>query len=260
MRIVSLAPSVTETLFTLGAGPEVVGVSQYCDYPPAATRLPRVGSFLVPNLEEIIALRPTLIIGLGLSSDLRQIHALRAMGYPVLLVNDESLAQIEDSIATVGAQIGRAEQAKALVAKIRAQIAAIRARLKDTAPVRVLMLVGHQPIVAVGAGTFLNELLKIARANNIAAASGEQWPQISLEYIIAMHPAVILDGSMGTDPASPDRFWEQYASIPAVRNDRVEGYSQDLLLRAGPRVGKSLETIARMIHPKAFQPKAEPRP
>jgi len=253
MRIVSLAPSVTETLFALGAGSEVVGVSQYCDYPPAANRLPRVGSFLMPNLEEIIALRPTLIIGLGLSSDLRQIHALRAIGYPVLLVSDDSLAQIEDSIIRVGREIGRDRDANALVARLGAQVAAVRDRVKDEPLVRVLMVVGHQPMVAVGEGTFLSELLTIARGDNIASASGGQWPQLSLEYIIAMRPDVILDGSMGTDPASPDHFWDRYSSIPAVRNHRVYGYSQDLMLHSGPRVGESLEMIARMIHPNAFE-------
>ena len=110
MRIVSLAPSVTETLFALGAGPEVVGVSQYCDYPPQVRDLPRVGSFLTPNLEAIIALRPTLIVGLELSSDVRQIRALNSMGYPVLLVSDDSLQQIETSIEKVGARINRQDQ------------------------------------------------------------------------------------------------------------------------------------------------------
>ena len=129
MRIVSLAPSVTETLFALGAGPEVVGVSQYCDYPPQVRDLPRVGSFLTPNLEAIIALRPTLIVGLELSSDVRQIRALNSMGYPVLLVSDDSLDQIEASIEKVGARIDRDAEARRLVARIRAQIAAVQNRL-----------------------------------------------------------------------------------------------------------------------------------
>ncbi|HYL57993.1 MAG TPA: ABC transporter substrate-binding protein, partial [Candidatus Acidoferrales bacterium] len=202
MRIVSLAPSVTETLFALGAGPEVVGVSQYCDYPPQVRRLPRVGSFLTPNIEAIIALRPTLVIGLSLSSDLRQLRALKSMGCPILLVRDGSLAEIEDSIASVGAKIGREREAQQSVANIRAQIESVRAHLAGVKPESALMLVGHQPIVAVGRGTYLSELLKIARADNIAAASGEEWPHLSIEYIIAMRPQVILDGSMGNDPAS----------------------------------------------------------
>jgi iron complex transport system substrate-binding protein len=251
MRIVSLAPSVTETLFALGAGSEVVGVSQYCDYPPQVRALPRVGSFLTPNLEAILALRPTLVVGLELSSNLRQIRALNSMGYPVLLVSDDSLRQIDDSIEKIGARIDRRREADQLVARINAQIAAVKERLADAKPVRTLMLVGHQPIVAVGTGTFLDELLRIARADNIADAAGEQWPHLSMEFIIAMRPQVILDGAMGSDPASSD-FWQKYPAIPAVRDHRVFGYPQDPILHSGPRVGQSLEIIARLIHPEAF--------
>jgi iron complex transport system substrate-binding protein len=253
MRIVSLAPSVTETLFALGAGPDVVGVSQYCDYPPQVRDLPRVGSFLTPNLEAIIALRPTLVVGLELSSDVRQIRALNSMGYPVLLVSDDSLQQIETGIETVGARINRQPQAHRLVAEIQTQIAAVQQRLANVKPERALMLVGHQPMVAVGAGTYLDELMRIARADNIAAAAGEQWPHLSMEYIIAMRPEVVLDGSMGSDPSSSSEFWEKYPAIPAVRDHRVFGYAQDPILHAGPRVGQSLEIIARMIHPEAWQ-------
>src|SRR5579884_1563697 len=100
-RIVSLAPSITETLFAIGAGPEVVGVSQYCDYPPAALKLPRVGSFLTPNLEAIVGLRPGLIIGLDTSSNDREIRALERMGYQVLTINDDSLGGIRESIRKI---------------------------------------------------------------------------------------------------------------------------------------------------------------
>ncbi len=257
MRIVSLAPSVTETLFALGAGPDVVGVSQYCDYPAEVRKLPRVGSFLTPNLEAIIALRPTLVIGLGLSSDQRELHALTAMGYPLLLVSDASLDEIENSIGEVGARIGRPREARVLAARIRAQIAEVSERLSSASTVRALMLVGHQPIVAVGRGTFLNQLLQLARADNIAAVSGQEWPQLSIEYIIAMRPQVILDGSMGNDPTSPSKFWESYRTIPAVSDHRVFGYPQDPILHSGPRVGRSLEILARMIHPEAWRGVAE---
>jgi iron complex transport system substrate-binding protein len=253
MRIVSLAPSVTETLFALNAGPSVVGVSDYCDYPPEVRSLPRVGSFLTPNLEAIIAARPTLVIGLGLSSDIRQIRALKSMGYPVLLVRDGSLEEIDDSIEAVGARIGRESEANQLVARIRAQIAAVRERLAAVKSERALMLVGHQPMVAVGRGTYLDELLRIAHAENIAAPANEEWPHLSMEYIIAMRPEVILDGSMGNDPSSSSTFWEKYPTIPAVRERRVFGYPENPILHSGPRVGQSLETIARMIHPEAWR-------
>jgi iron complex transport system substrate-binding protein len=252
MRIVSLAPSVTEILFALGAGPEVVGVSQYCDYPPEVLKLPRVGTFLTPNLEAIIGLRPTLVIGLELSSDQRELRALTKMGYAIVLARDTSLDDIEDSIGRIGKATARQAEAQQLIARIGAEVRAVQGRLANVASKRVLMLVGHQPMVAVGRGTYLDDLLRIARADNVADVSGEQWPRLSIEYIIAVRPDVILDGSMGTDPSAPIRFWDRYPTIPAVRDHRVFGYPDDPILHAGPRVGHSLEMIAALIHPKAF--------
>jgi iron complex transport system substrate-binding protein len=252
MRIVSLAPSVTETLFALGAGPSVVGVSQYCDYPPEVLKLPKVGTFLTPNLEAIIALRPTLIIGLGLSSDQRELRALKSMGFQIELAKDQSLDEIEDSIRKIGDATGHSAEAAQLIAKIDSQVGAVREAVADKPPLRVLMLVGHQPLIAVGRGTFLDDLLRLARSDNIADVSGEQWPQLSFEYIIAMRPEVILDGSMGSDPGAPAHFWDRYPSIPAVKDNRVFGYPDDPILHAGPRVGRSLEILAALIHPNAF--------
>lgn len=252
-RIVSLAPSVTETLFAIGAGAEVVGVSQYCDYPPSARKLPRVGTFLTPNIEAIAALRPTVVIGPLTSSDLREMRALRAMGIDTVAVGgDDSIAQIEHSIEQIGVRTGRAAAARRLLAEIRFRMRASEERLNGRPVRRVLMVVGHQPMVAVGRGTYLDELLALARAANIADASAQAWPRLSLEYIIASRPDVILDGQMGTDPSTPDSFWLKYSSIPAVTNRRVYGYPEDPTLHPGPRIGSTLEILARLIHPEAF--------
>jgi len=252
-RIVSLVPSVTETLFALGVGDEVVGVSSYDDYPPAVAKLPRVGSFLTPNLEAIAALRPTIVIGRGISSNQREVHALRAMGYETLMIEDDSLPQIEQSIRTIGRRMGKSQQADAIITGIEANVNDVRTRVQPYPARRALMLVGHQPIVAVGPGTFLDDLFKIAGADNIADASAQQWPQLSMEFIVAMRPEVIIDGQMGSDPQSPTRFWEAYPTIPAVRNRRVVGYPEDPTLHPGPRVGTTLEMIAKLIHPEAWK-------
>ena len=251
-RIVSLAPAITEALFALGAGAEVVGVSQYCDYPPEVVKLPKIGTFLTPNIEAIAGLRPTIVIGLQTSSDLREIRALNAMGYQTLMVDDNSIAGIEAGIRIIGNAIGRAAASRALIDRIHLRIAAIQERLRGVADLRVLMVVGHQPMVAVGTGTYLDELLTMARATNIAAGSAQTWPRLSLEYIIAMRPEVILDGQMGTDPDLPSAFWAKYPSIPAVRDHRVTGYPEDPTLHPGPRIVQTLELLARLIHPEAF--------
>jgi iron complex transport system substrate-binding protein len=251
-RIVSLAPSVTETLFAVGVGADVVGVSQYCDYPPEARRLPKIGSFLTPNIEAIVALCPTLVIGLPTSSDLREIRALQAMGIATLMVNDGSVAAIEASVERIGKAVGHPQAAHDLVGEIRGGIDTVEERLARVQPCRVLMVVGHQPLVAVGPGTYLNELLTLARARNIAEFSMQSWPRLSLEYIVAIGPQVILDGQMGTDPDAPSQFWARYPTIPAVRERRVFGYPDDPTLHPGPRVAQTLELLAHLIHPEVF--------
>ena len=252
LRIVSLVPSVTETLFALGAGADVVGVSQYCDYPSEAAKLPKVGDFIAPNLEAIVALRPTLVIGIATASDQRQVQALKALGIPELMVNDDSVEQVEANIATIGEQIGRRAEAERLLETIKAQIAAVTTRLSKTKRLSVLMVVGHDPLVAVGSGTYLDELLTLGGGENIGEASGQTWPRLSLEYLMAVGPQVILDGQMGSERSVPSTFWARYPSIPAVREDRVRGYPIDLMLHPGPRIASALEVIARLIHPEAF--------
>jgi iron complex transport system substrate-binding protein len=257
-RIVSLVPSVTETLFALDAGASVVGVSQYCDYPPAVRGLPRVGSFTTPNIEAIAALRPTLVIGLSTSADLREIHALNAMGIATLMADDSSVAAIEQSIVLIGDRIGRGAAARQLAAALCAHLAVVANRLEREPRLPVLMLVGHQPMVAVGQGTYLSELLTLAGAANIAAASVQAWPRLSIEYIIASRPAVILDGQMGSDPSTPSAFWSKYPTIPAVKNHRVVGYPEDPTLHPGPRIGVTLDELVRLIHPQAFRAVPDP--
>ena len=258
-RIVSLAPSITEALFALGAGPEVVGVSQYSDYPAVARRLPQVGSYLTPNVEAIVGLRPTLIIGLSSSANLRAMRALKMMGYSTLIVGEGSVETIELTITQIGHRISRDQQAAELIANIRRHFASVEASLKNADSPKVLMLVGHQPMVAVGSANFLNELIAMAHGTNIAANSEEAWPRLSIEYVIATAPAVIIDGQMGDELVSPDNFWRKYPTIPAVKRNRLYGYAEDPILRPGPRVGQSLELLATIIHPELMKPSANPR-
>jgi iron complex transport system substrate-binding protein len=258
-RIVSLAPSVTETLFAIGAGPEVVGVSQYCDYPPEVLKLPKVGSFLTPNMEAIVGLRPGLIIGLETSANIREIRALQRMGYRILLTNDDSLGGIENGIRTIGERTGHIRQALELLNALHARMREVEERLKGVPPRKVLVVVGHNPLVAVGGG-YLNELLRMADSINIAAGFGVEWPRVGVEYVIAAAPDVILDGQMGSEPEAPSGFWDRYPVIPAVRNHRIYGYDQNEMLRPGPRVGKTLQTLATLIHPEAFAPIPLPNP
>jgi iron complex transport system substrate-binding protein len=183
---------------------------------------------------------------------MRQIRALRETGCSILTIRDDSVAEIEESIREIGRRTDRADAARELLDELNAQIGVVRSRVSKLPRLSVLMLVGHEPLIAVGPGTFLDDLLKLSNADNIADSLGQQWPKLSIEYIIAMKPQVILDGQMGSDPSTPAQFWQKYPSIPAVRNHRVYGYPGDRILHAGPRIGASLEMLAALIHRGAF--------
>ena len=255
-RIVSLAPSITEILFALGVGDHVVGVSTYCDYPPEAARIDRIGTFLEPNVERILAKRPDLVIGVPSPDNRAAVERLQNFGLRVLIVNPEHVADILTAIGTIADAVGAPAQGAELVARIRRDMAAVTARLDGAARPSVLMLVGRSPFIAAGTGTYQDELIALAQGDNLAAPAGAAWPTINLEFIVAHAPLVIIDASMGGEEA-PDRdsalaFWRDFPIIPAVRDHRVYGYRAYELLRPGPRVAQTLETIARFIHPERF--------
>jgi iron complex transport system substrate-binding protein len=255
-RIISLAPSITEILFALGAGDRVVGVSTYCDYPPQATQRDRIGTFLQPNIEKILAERPDLVIGVPSPSNRAPVERLEALGLRILIVDPERVADILTSIHTIADAIGAPEEGAALVADIERHMASIRARLEGAPTPKVLLLVGRAPFIAAGRGTYQDELIGLAHGENLVSVSGQTWPTISLEYIVAHAPEVIIDASMGSEEA-PDRdqglaFWRDFPTVPAVRDQRIYGYRAYELLRPGPRAPETLETIARYIHPERF--------
>lgn len=255
LRIVSLAPSVTETIFALGLGDQLVGVSVYCDYPQEAQRIDRVGTFLTPNVEVILAKHPDVIIAVPTPGNQNPVEALQRLGLKVLLVNPNTIAEIEESFVTIGGALGREADGRALAARVEERVAVIRARVADAAERKVLMVVGHTPLIAAGTGTFQAELIRMAHGINLAAAGGT-WPHLSIEFAIAAAPEVIIDTTMGNEETAGTQaamqFWSAFATIPAVRNGHVYGHMAYQLLRPGPRVPEAFEAVARFVHPERF--------
>ena len=254
-RIVSLAPSVTETLFALGAGEQLVGICTFCDFPPEVERIDRIGSYIAPNVEAIIAKAPDVVIGVPPNSP-EAVAALQRAGLRVVIVQVDTLEQIEAAMRTIAHEAGRDAQGEALLVELRQRMAAVRARLEGAPPRRVLMVVGQNPLIAVGSGIFLNELITQAHGLNIAADTNQQWPRLSLEVAVAKQPEVIIDGSMGSDETGEAQLlgvWQNFPELPAVRNGRLYGRRSYALLRPGPRLAEGFEELARLIHPERFQ-------
>jgi len=251
-RIVSLAPAVTETLFALGVGERVVAVSDFCDYPAAARRLPSVGSFLSPSVEAVLGLEPDLVIGNESPGNRPAVETLRRAGLRVAIVRPRRLADVPKATRRIARLVGEPEAGERLVARMERDMEAVRARLAGAPRRRTLMVVGREPLVAVGHGSFLGELLDEAGAENVAPADG-LWPRLGIESVIAADPEVVIDSSMGSEEGrGGSAFWERLGSVAAVRAGRVHPFRSYRVLRPGPRLPGAFADLARLIHPERW--------
>jgi iron complex transport system substrate-binding protein len=260
LRIVSTFPSVTETLFALGAGDRVVGVSNYCRYPPAVLSLPKVGTFIKPDPEKIALLRPDLVIidksAMGLA------ERLTALGIRHADVKLGSLADIYSMIRDIGGAIGSPDRAEKLNASISSRLNTIRAEAGNSARPSVLIVMGRTPgqltsLIAVGPTAYLGEELEIAGGRNALTETAIAYPHISLETVVRLNPDVILDlslmGRADNDPATNERLRETWLSrheLTAVRNGAIFGLTSEPLTTPGPRVVDAVELLQTTIHKK----------
>lgn len=244
-RIVSLAPSVTETLFALGLGDRIVGVTSYCDYPVEATSKERVGDTMRPSIERIVGLKADLVIASTASQLEEFVHSLDQAGVPIYVSNPRDLEGVLKSIEMTAELTGVAERGRDLNNKLRARIEAVQARTDNLERPRVLFVLSASPLITAGGRSFINDLINRAGGRSISADQNSDYPQYSLETAVAGRPEIIF---LQGDTTFPDRLkW-----TPAATSGRVFDLDDNLLLRPGPRVVEGLEEMAKRIHPEAF--------
>jgi ABC-type Fe3+-hydroxamate transport system substrate-binding protein len=258
-RIVSTSPSITETLFALGLGSQVVGVSNYCRFPPEVNALPKVGTFLRPDPELIARLNPTLVVvHAGPNNTARQLSTL---GIPFVTVDRGTLSGVFSTIKTIGKAAGAPERAAALTSSLEARLARIRVSVAGRPPQKVLIIMGRRvgtltDLIAVGPGSYLHDLVGIAGGVNVLATSSLEYPRISMESIIRLDPDVVIDaGDMGDTPEDRERrrvtteaLWAAQTTVRAARTGRVHAVTSDVFVVPGPRVVEAAETMARWLH------------
>jgi iron complex transport system substrate-binding protein len=253
-RIVSLVPSVTEIVYALGAETHLAGVTDFCDYPPAARGKPRVGGMIDPNLEAIVTLKPDLVIATTEGGREETVAQLKRLRIPTYLVAAHRVSDMTALIARVGELTERRDAAATLVARLEQRIAAVtRAVLTRPRP-RVLYVLWPEPLIVPGREALVTELIRLAGGESITAGEGDSYPRYSLEAAVARAPEVILlaNHGAGTGPVHEEK-WRGLTSLPAIRAGRLQRVNGDLLHRYGPRIVDGLEQLARAIHPEAFK-------
>jgi iron complex transport system substrate-binding protein len=258
-RIISLSPNVTEILFALGLGDRVVGVTDVCKYPPEARAKPHVGTFPMPNIEQIVMLKPDLIILLPSYGE--TIDKFESLGLPMLVVKNDSIQEVLDSIREIAKVTGADESAQALTEELTQKLKELREQRELRARRRVLFVVGKNPgalqqIYAVGPGTFLDEMLQAAGGINILADAPASYPIVSKEEVIARDPEVILDASIGEEPSEEQRrinlqLWDQLQTVSAVKHHCIYFIEDPQITIPGPRIPESIEYLMRLIYKDA---------
>ena len=259
-RIVSTAPSLTETLFALGLGPRVVGVSQYCEWPAEVKALPKVGSYVQPNVEAIVRLRPDLVLLERASNEVA--NRLTTFGIRYAEIPHGTLADTYAGVDKIAVVAGVPERGTALVATMRAALAAVQAKAAKSGKVRVLMIADRRPgtltdLIAVGPGNYEDEVLAIAGGENVLAKPGMMsYPRISLETVLRENPDVIIDltDAHDTDAAHVQAraddlaMWGREQGLKAAREHRVYVADSTVFLVPGPRVGEAAERLYEALH------------
>jgi iron complex transport system substrate-binding protein len=259
-RIISLIPAVTEMLFSVGAGPQVVAVSSFDRYPPEVSKLPRVGALIDPDVERILSLHPDLVVVYATQTNLRE--QLERAKVPMYVYSHAALPDILTTIRSVGARVGHAKAADDLAGSIDRRIAAVRERVAGRPRPRTLIVFDREAaalrgIYASGGFGFIHDMVAAAGADNVFADVNQQAVQATTELILARRPDVVLE--LRGDPVSADTrqreigVWQSLASVPAVRTGRVYFLADQSTVVPGPRVAQAVELIARTLHPDAWK-------
>lgn len=255
--IITFGPNITETVYALGQGDRIIGVTNFCDFPPEVQTKKRVGGYLDPDLETITALSPELIILPGKMEKLAQLAEQNH--FKILNAHMDDMESIHNSVRAIGAALDCSDNAETLLRKIDADLAAVRDVVKDKPRLKVLLINTRQShdlnnIFTVGKRSFMSELTTIAGGGNIFNDTEKPYFEASKESVVARAPDVIIEFHAGENisPEEQARYvadWNELSTVPAVKNKRVYLFLESYGLRPGPRVGLIAAQLAKMLHP-----------
>ncbi|HEY4760829.1 MAG TPA: helical backbone metal receptor [Thermoguttaceae bacterium] len=259
-RIVSMAPSITETIYALGLEDLLVGVTRYCKYPPAAANIPKVGGFLDPNFEAIVALKPDLVI--LLEEHQRSLPGFQKLGLKTHIVCHKNIKGIIDSMRSIARICGEEDKGKKIADKIQSRLDRIREKTAGTKRPRIMIAVDRIPgtgglvdVYIAGRDGFFDKMIELAGGENVYHQGSVRYPVVSAEGIMHMNPDVIIDLVSGLNQehfrvADTLSDWHFIGDVEAVKQRRVYAFDRDYATVPGPRIIQIVEDLARLLHPE----------
>jgi iron complex transport system substrate-binding protein len=253
-RVVTLTPSLTEMMYSLDASADLVGITDYTDYPPEARTKPSVGGMVDPSVERIVALHPDLVLEEFNTNRASTIDALQRLGIPVFVIRAEGLDGILHAVEQVGTALNRTSVTRTLVDRLRARREEVARRVRGLLKPRVFVLIWPDPVVTVGQHAFITEAVEAAGAICVTSNIPQMWPRLSLEEVIRLAPDTLLlikggHRTLAIDDMKTRPGWDRVPAVVANRFVEVDARFE----HSSPVVFDALEELARLLHPQAFQ-------
>jgi iron complex transport system substrate-binding protein len=254
MKIVSLAPNITEILFSLGLDQEIVGVSIHCNFPEKVQSKVRVGSYISLDFEKIVSLKPDLIIATGAGNTRDMVERLERLGFPTYVIFPKNVEDVIRSVGHLSQLVGREKEGAEIIREMKRRRERVVELTLGLSRPRVFLQIGEAPVVTVGKNSFADDLIRLAGGDNVAGNENEMYPRFGMEEILKRSPEVILISSMNPKGNYQKvlREWSRWKTIPAVKNGRIHLLDSDLIDRPSPRIIQGLEEMARILHPERF--------
>lgn len=246
-RVVSLAPFITELVFAVDAGDRLVAVSEHSDYPKAARRLPRIGNAFNVNLEQLLAVRPDLVISWQSGIDPRVVQRLEAMAVPVFVLEPRSIDDMAGALRRLGRLLGAGDAADERASAFSAAIDEIRRQYSDRAPVSVFYQISREPLMTLNGRHMVTAVLDLCGGRNIFRGLSPVAPTVNREQVLAHDPEAILISAAGGRPNESIDYWQRYPTMKAVRHDNVYTVDGDLLNRQTPRLVKGARQVCEVL-------------
>jgi len=252
MRIISLAPSVTEMMYFLGLGDRLVGVTQFSSFPREAQSKPKVGIYTNINIEKVISLDPDLVIGTMDGNRREDVEMLEEVDIPTYVINPRTVGQVLDTLERLGEICGVSDSSKRLVLSLRERVLRVERAVRNRERPLVLLVINVKPLMSVNGTTIHHNLIHLAGGRNMTGDQPITYPKLNMEEVVRKGPDVIIISSMERrgEFEKAKQEWFRWPTVPAVSKGKVYLIDSDLIDRPAPRIVSGLEKMARLLHPE----------